>query len=184
MTAEHEPAPRFTIEEMAVEDIDEATRMRLESWVDTYVNEEHDITEEWIRNYFAEKLTDEGRQQRYDRFTSGKESGNFNAWVARDDKGIIIGSTTPFIDPEGRQHVGSIYVDKEWHGTGVGTQLMQKVVDWFDPDKPIELGVVTYNERAKAFYRKWGFEEIENSEHLYIDKIPEVRMVRKASNEI
>jgi GNAT superfamily N-acetyltransferase len=88
--------------------------------------------------------------------------------------------TTPYYDNHGIQHVGSLYVDKNWHGKGVGAALMQKVIEWFDPTKPIELGVAVYNERAKAFYRKWGFEEIPGSESLFADKIPEIRMVRKA----
>ena len=61
----------------------------------------------------------------------------------------------------------SLYVDKNWHGTGMASELMQRVVDWFDDTKPIELGVVAYNERAKAFYKKWGFEEIPNTETLF-----------------
>lgn len=184
MANEFEPVPHFEIEEMTVEDVDAATEKRKQSWIDTYVNEEFGVTREWIEEYFADKLSDENKQKRHDRFIANKESGNFNAWVARNEAGEIIGSVTPFIEPNGIQRVGSIYIDKEWHGKGVATQLMQKIIDWFDPDKPIELGVVTYNERAKAFYRKWGFEEIEGSETLYADKIPEVRMIRKASNEI
>ena len=72
-----------------------------------------------------------------------------------------------------------MYVEKNWHGKGVSTALMQKAIDWFDTTKPIELGVVQYNERAKAFYRKWGFEEVPNSETLFADKIPSILMVRK-----
>jgi ribosomal protein S18 acetylase RimI-like enzyme len=72
-----------------------------------------------------------------------------------------------------------MYVATAWHGKGVGSALMQEVIDWFDAKKPIELGVVAYNERAKAFYRKWGFEEVADSESLFDDKIPEIRMVRK-----
>lgn len=55
---------------------------------------------------------------------------------------------------------------------------MEKVIDWFDDSKPIELWVVAYNERAKAFYRKWGFEEVAGSEQLFDGKIPEVKMIR------
>lgn len=58
---------------------------------------------------------------------------------------------------------------------------MEKVIDWFDESKPIELGVAAYNERAKAFYRKWGFEEIVGSEQLFDGKIPEVKMIRKVN---
>lgn len=75
--------------------------------------------------------------------------------------------------------MGSLYVSKEFHGSGVSHELMQKVVDWFDDNKPIELGVALYNERAKTFYRKWGFEEVPDSESLFDGMIPEVKMIRK-----
>ncbi|MNQ66715.1 hypothetical protein D3C85_812140 [compost metagenome] len=56
---------------------------------------------------------------------------------------------------------------------------MQKIIDWLDESKPIVLGVVAYNERAKAFYRKWGFVEIPGSEALFDNKIPEIMMSRE-----
>lgn len=56
---------------------------------------------------------------------------------------------------------------------------MQKIIDWFDDSKPIVLGVVAYNERAKAFYAKWGFVEIPDSEVMFDGKIPEIMMTRK-----
>lgn len=90
---------------------------------------------------------------------------------------------TPYRDENGTQQVGSMYVDKNWHGKGVGGALMQRIIEWADPAKPIELGVVAYNERAKAFYRKWGFEEIPGSETLFDSKIPEVKMVRKGDGQ-
>jgi GNAT superfamily N-acetyltransferase len=178
---EAERVPHFTVEEMQPDDIEEATAMRLRSWIDTYVNDEAGVTHEWImqRNYL--QAQPEKQQSRHERFLRGKQNGTFNAWVVRDSSGRIIGSTTPFIDEQGVQHVGSLYVDKNWHGTGVASELMQKVVGWLDPQKPIELGVATYNERAKAFYRKWGFEEVSGSERLFDDTIPEVKMIRKGN---
>lgn len=178
---EREQTPLFVIDEMKPEDIEEATKMRLDSWLDTYQNDEFGISREWITRRNQEQLTPKRMESRLQRFHEGKTNGTFNGWVARDSSERIIGSTTPFIEDDGSQRVGSIYVDKNWHSTGVGSALMQKVVDWFDPEKPIYLGVVTYNDRAKAFYRKWGFVEIPGSETLFDNKIPEVKMVRKAS---
>lgn len=180
---EQEPQPKFTIEAMQPEDLDEATAMRRKSWLDTYVNEEAGVTREWIeeRNHF--QLLPENKELRKERFVKGVAAGNFAAWVARDAQGKIIGSTTPSIDSDGTQHVGSLYVDKDWHGTGVGAALMQKVIDWADPKKPLVLGVATYNERAKAFYKKWGFVEVEGSETLHDGKIPEIKMIRKGDEQ-
>ena len=181
---EIEPQPKFTIMEMSVDEIESATEMRLASWLDTYVNEEIGVTREWIELHNIEQVSAEKALSKKKRFTYGKEQGTFNAWVAKDTDGTIMGSTTPFTDDTGHQHLGSLYVDKKWHGSGVSSELMQKVVDWFDPSKPIELMVVTYNGRARAFYQKWGFEEVPGSNVMFEEKIPEIKMIRKAQNEV
>lgn len=175
--------PPFTIQEMTVDTIDEAALSRKQGWIDTYVDAEHGITKAWVEHYFAEKLAPAGVEARKKRLLEGKAAGTFNAWVALDINGKVIGSSTAFTRPDGVQDLASIYVDKAWHGSGVGAQLMQTVIDWFDPDKPIELGVVTYNGRAQAFYRKWGFKEIPKSETIFAEKLPEIRMIRNPQNQ-
>lgn len=169
---------QFTIKEMQAEDVAPATEMRLQSWLDTYVNEEFGVTREWIERRNAMQRSPENTKRRLESFTMGKQSGTRNGWIALDSGGKVIGATTPWVDDAGVQHVGSLYVDRAWHGKGVGGGLMEKVIDWFDDNKPIELGVVAYNERAKAFYCKWGFEEVAGSEQLFDGKIPEVKMIR------
>ena len=171
--------PQFTVTELTADTIDAGNRMRLQSWLDTYVNDELGVTRDWIeaRNY--DQMSDEIRARRLERLSDPNCAG----WVALDNNGNVVGMATPYVDDEGRQHVGSLYVDKAWHGKGVGGALMQKVIGWCNPAKPIELGVVTYNERAKAFYRKWGFVEVPGSEQLFDNKIPEVNMVRKGDKQ-
>jgi GNAT superfamily N-acetyltransferase len=170
---------QFTIYEMTAEDIEPATRMRLQSWLDTYVNDEAGVTRDWIEARNKIQLSPERAEVRKARLDNPDCMG----WVAKDKSGMIIGAATPYRDEAGIQHVGSLYTDKTWHGKGVGGALMQKIIDWFDPTKPIELGVVTYNGRAKAFYEKWGFREVPDSETLFDNKIPEVRMIRKGDKQ-
>ena len=176
---ERELAPKWTIEEMTPEDVELATEMRLQSWAETYINDEAGVTTEWIEERNARQRSKEKAQSRRERFAAGKEKGTLGAWVARDNSGQIIGSTTPFIDNDGVQHLGSLYVDKQWHGSGIASELMQRVMDWLDSSKDIVLSVVSYNERAKAFYRKWGFVEVQGSDDLFEGVMPEVKMVRK-----
>jgi len=176
MSPENEPRPTFEILAMTPDDIEEATSMRLTSWFDAYLNEEVGVTSEWIAERNLTQITPEKNKLWKERLA---DTVHHAGWVAKDSSGKIIGSTTPYIDEDGRQDIGSMYVEKNWHGKGVSTALMQKAIDWFDTTKPIELGVVQYNERAKAFYRKWGFEEVPNSETLFADKIPSILMVRK-----
>lgn len=164
----------FVVEEITAETIDEANEMRLQSWLDTYVNDELGVTREWIEERNKDQRSDANRQRRLERL----HNPTSKAWVAKDASGKVIGIASPYTDAQGVQQVGGLYVDKAWHGKGVRGQLVQRVIDFFDPSKPIELGVVVYNERAKAFYRKWGFQEVPGSEHLFDNKIPEIKMVR------
>lgn len=179
MSPELEPSPNFTITAMTAEDILPANMMRLESWLDTYVNDELGVTREWIESRNKDQNSPEKLENRKKRLSDPSYAG----WVAKDNAGEVIGVTTPFTDENGTQHVGSLYVSKDWLGKGLGATLMQKVIDWSDSTKPIELGVATYNERAKAFYRKWGFDEVPGSEELFADMIPEVKMIRKGDKK-
>ena len=54
-----------------------------------------------------------------------------------------------------------IYVLKEYHSQKIGAKLMSFALD-FAAEKDYELiwlGVWEHNEKAKAFYKKWGFED-------------------------
>jgi GNAT superfamily N-acetyltransferase len=174
-----EEKPQFTIEEMTADTVEAATKMRLESWLDTYVNDEAGVTREWIEARNRMQFSPEKLAERKERLSNP----NGARWVARDERGDVIGVTTPFRDENGVQHVGSLYVNKNWHGKGVGGALMRKVIEWSDSTQSIILGVVAYNERAKAFYRKWGFKEIPGSETVFDGKIPEIMMTRKGDEQ-
>jgi ribosomal protein S18 acetylase RimI-like enzyme len=168
----------FTIERMKPEDIEAVTEMRLQSWLDTYPNEAAGVTREWIETRNELQRSPEAMERRR------KQMEEFGAgWIAQDAHGEVVGTTSPYTDQYGIQHVGLLYVAKEFHGMGVGPALMQKVIEGFDATKPIVLSVVSYNDRAKAFYKKWGFLEIEGSDALFADVIPEIDMVRPGDNQ-
>jgi ribosomal protein S18 acetylase RimI-like enzyme len=60
------------------------------------------------------------------------------------------------------------YVAREWHGQGVAQTLMQNVELEARRlgGKTLWLGVWERNERAKAFYRKYGFTEV--GSHIFV----------------
>jgi len=55
-----------------------------------------------------------------------------------------------------------LYVERAWHGHGVGEALMRGVVDAARArgGRTLWLGVWEHNPRARAFYAKWGFREV------------------------
>jgi RimJ/RimL family protein N-acetyltransferase len=55
----------------------------------------------------------------------------------------------------------SVWVREEWRGRGVGTALLQVLIDWATESPLIEkvtLAVFSTNHRAIGLYRKLGFE--------------------------
>jgi GNAT superfamily N-acetyltransferase len=53
------------------------------------------------------------------------------------------------------------YVEQEWHSKGVAHLMMGACLDWSCKQgfREIWLGVWEKNNRAQAFYRKWGFNQ-------------------------
>jgi ribosomal protein S18 acetylase RimI-like enzyme len=67
-----------------------------------------------------------------------------------------------------RIELGRLYVDRAQHGRGVAQAMMQRCLDESAARgaDTIWLGVWEHNERAKAFYRKYGF--VATGEQVFI----------------
>ena len=174
--------PRYTIRDAVPADAEAIAALFAQSWLDTYPNEAIGITREWIQQKASKWPTEESLEVR--RQSIRESEGNKDALnrVAESEDHKIIGIISPF-RTETTQRVGALYVDKAYHGTGLAQELMDHIIDWADPHRPLELEVASYNERAKAFYRKYGFKEIENSEHIVHEIIPVVAMTRKGDQQ-
>lgn len=168
--------PKFTVSRMTPQDVIEAKKLIAQSWLETYENEEFGVSREFIEKRNADSLTEEAIKRTTDRLGySGVVS-----WVAKDENGGIVGAAIQYVaEKDDKQHIMALYVDKNYHGRGVADAMMKKILSWFDKKKPVILGVATYNERAKSFYKKWGFKEIIGSEDLFMDTIPQIQMIRE-----
>jgi ribosomal protein S18 acetylase RimI-like enzyme len=71
-----------------------------------------------------------------------------------------------------------IYILSLYHGTGLADALIEKALDWINKDQPISFEVVSYNERAISFYEKHEFQKIANSERVYLDCLPVLKMIK------
>lgn len=172
----------IAIQKMDVEDVEPIRRMLMQLWIDTYINEEHGITEEWIRERWTKRLKPSVIAERKRKLLEDQKSYSKGSFVAKNKDGNIIGMIGYFRDDKGKQELGAIYVDKSYQGKGIASMLMDRMFEWANPKEDIQLGVVTYNNRAKSFYKKWGFEENEGSEGLFDDKIPQIKMTRKGDS--
>ena len=177
VSKETEPVTNYLITPMEIDDTESVHELLHASHRDTYVNEALGITAEKVDERFCRSTLEERRAKTEKRISDP----NNQAYLAKDDEQNVIGFVAPRIEDDGTRRLGALYVRKEWHGKGVARALMAKALDWLDGEHyDVKLGVATYNERAKAFYRKYGFEEVLGSETMFDDYVPEVAMVRKA----
>ncbi|HET6646934.1 MAG TPA: GNAT family N-acetyltransferase [Pyrinomonadaceae bacterium] len=79
-----------------------------------------------------------------------------------------------------------LYVSRESLGSGVGAALMQAAINEARQEgyETLWLGVWEHNHRARAFYRKWNFQEV--GTHLFQlggDRQTDILMLRSLSEE-
>ena len=67
MSPEKEPQPKFNIEAMSLDDVEAATQMRTECWLDTYINEEAGVSREWVEEWNRMQITPEKNAIRKER---------------------------------------------------------------------------------------------------------------------
>ncbi len=163
------------IKNMTKETLQQGRVVLFNSWLDTYPNEEFGISRSFIEGFVAQKLSESESKKVYDAwptFNQGVDGLSLVAITGQTVIGICYSSKLS------GQTLKTLYVDKNYHGLGVGQALLSTALNWFDADKDVNLYVVDYNERAKAFYKKNGFYEAGPAEGLFARKMPEVQMIR------
>jgi GNAT superfamily N-acetyltransferase len=109
------------------------------------------------------------REHSADAYREYLDAGGY-AWLAEVEPGrapvgfALLGSTElPGSSPDGSDlELKRIYTLSRYHGSGMGSQLMEAAVDCAREKRArrLLLGVYAGNDRALAFYAKKGFERI------------------------
>ena len=169
----------ISIRKATMDDVEPIRRMHAKSWLDTYPSDEFDVPHDWVKEATDAWLTPEGLQKSREHFADVfNNSDHFYRIAVDGDK--VIGLVHGLVQ-DSHKHLGALYVDTVYHGIGLAQELMGLADEWFGDDE-VDLEVVTYNERAKAFYRKYGFVETDKENELFKGKIPNVTMVRKGQS--
>lgn len=164
--------------------------IRDRAWLEAYPNAELGITVDDVR-LMAKGPNGEYVPRRIaylkEQFNN-EDRADENTFVAKLD-GKVVGFIDPRIDEQGHRRVGAIYVAPEAQGKGVGSKLMNQVFDWYGRDQDIFLEVVSYNQNAIDFYKRFGFEQTdavvpeEEGRPNYLKTLPQVEMILRAKSK-
>lgn len=170
----------YQIRLATVADVESIRRMQAQSWRETYQNDELGVTTEWLKKHTDAWFTPERLAESKSYLSSIFINNRDNFYRVATKDGQIVGMI--HVDAgiaDNRKRLCALYVAKPEHGRGLAQQLMALANQWLGK-ATVELEVVSYNERAKAFYRKNGFREVPGSELLHAEKIPSIKMIREA----
>lgn len=156
-------------------------RMQAQSWRDTYVNDAAGVSKAWVWQETGRWLTPEqlAASTQLLRTILADTEHNFYRVALLD--GQVVGFIHASVRADGTKELSGFYTAQQTHGTGLAQQLMACADQWFGHDR-VTLDVVAYNARAIRFYQKAGFAIIDGSEHLFMDTMPVVTMIRKGGN--
>ena len=171
----------IAIREALPDDAEAMRDVQRHTWIATYPNEAYGITKEDIEARFREDP--ETVRERRERGRQSVCTAPFHSWVAREGRALIGFCIVKQDDHENL--LQALYVLPDFQSQGVGKRLLQTALDWLGSKKEVVLNVASYNEKAIAFYRAFGFvpdEPVASFEALQLPsgvRLPEIRMVKK-----
>lgn len=174
----------LVVSKATVIDAEVIRKIQAEAWLETYPNESLNISKEAIKNRIEGKNGKKIPQKTEAWKKIISRAGEISQVFVAKENDAVVGFCSVRIR-EDENHISSLYVAKSYQGKGCGKKLMQRAIDWFDNKNEILVLVASYNERAIAFYRKFGFvptgrefDDIPGKKHSEV-KIPEIEMVLK-----
>lgn len=102
-----------------------------------------------------------------------KDREVFVAFCDEKLAGFIIVDKAAELCPE----IDWLIIGPKYQGKGVAQELMNVALAWLGPDTEVKLGVIHYNQRAIAFYKKYGFKDTGRIAGTH--KIPRKLMIRE-----
>lgn len=159
-----------------IEDAAELGRVHQQCWVETYAD--------FVTPEFWEHSTEARRIGMWERMLRRSEPSR-RLMIAEVD-GDVVGFAQagpanvrehPGFDPVHDLEVRMLYLVRSAHGSGIGQKLLDAVLG---ADDPAQLWVAEQNARARAFYRRNGFEAdgVHDLRAHRGSKITAIRMVR------
>jgi ribosomal protein S18 acetylase RimI-like enzyme len=153
---------KFLVRRAVPSDAEEMIQVYYHAWMKTYPNQELGITREIIEQ---QKLTSCKQRNRFRNMIVGGTEQTRQVLVAQlCDSQEIIGFSEA-VKSGAYQEITLLYVTPGYcNGKGVGAALMEAMLNWFDPHRPVTLYAAEYNTTAIRFYGRYGFCRINDPE--------------------
>ena len=170
----------MTVREGSPADAEAVARVRKESWLATYPNEELGIAREQI----AAKDFDSDEAIEQIRGWLTREHPGQRVWVAQAD-GAVVGFCAA-MRGDSEHRIGATYVLPGYQSRGAGQRLLGAALAWLGHQRPVTLEVASYNDGAIRFYERHGFRRTGHAAESLVaalpdgTRIPEIEMVRPA----
>ncbi len=155
-------------------------KIQHDSWLATYVNADAGIAREDLAEYLKDVAS---RVERW-RGKLAESDASIRVFVLQSDDRVIGFCRVRRSEEYG--HVEALYLDPAYSGKGLGGEVFQEALDWLGSEKPVELEVAAYNDRAIRFYERFGFRSHGAAKPLDLHngkEIPLTAMVRDRSEE-
>lgn len=152
-----EERKEYKIREATPADAEEIARIRYNSWLVTYPNEVAGITRDDVQIHLgdlAKCKEDWGRNLK-------ESSKDIKTFVA-EDAGRVVGFCA-VARQDKENHLNALYLDLAYEGKGVASKIFKEAMQFFGETNPVTLEVAAYNDRAKLFYERKGFREVQRT---------------------
>jgi ribosomal protein S18 acetylase RimI-like enzyme len=191
-TQELEKVPHYTIRPWRESDLVEVARVMQAAYGKTYIGEQPGVTAEDIAEHIAGWDSLEQVAEHLEIFRERQQNPKIISLMA-EDGGKPVGFCRARFFEDNEVHLAGadatiemLYVHPDYFGKGVAAELFEAVLSKIGHTAWIELEVVTHNNRAKNFYKKYGFEVLNpdsvDTEFELVGgkKIPEHYMLSKS----
>lgn len=174
---EQEKEPKFSINLPAEGEGIAVAKMHIQSWKETYVNQDSGLTEEKVDEMLQHLLDDTTfRENTFKESLENPEQVFYR--VVKNEDGEVVGFF------HGSKHedfneLDAIYLLDEAKGSGTGGKLMEEFLAWVDKAKITRLEAFSFNDSAIGFYERYGFSVTDKEMELFRG-MPVVEMVRPA----
>jgi ribosomal protein S18 acetylase RimI-like enzyme len=136
-----------------LEDARGTIEVQYKAWLTTYPNEKLGITIDDIEHRYKDAFSGERLKKREKIITDPEPNEKY---IIAKDGDKVVGMCYVIIQ-ENKNQLQAIYLLPQYQGKGIGTQLWNAVLPFFEKSKDIYVEVADYNEKAISFYKKLGF---------------------------